>query len=68
MFFNDILNMVNNMKKTKIIATIGPKTESIEVLRELILNGMDVARLNLSHASHEFCLDILNKIEKLNKK
>jgi pyruvate kinase len=39
--------------RTKIICTIGPKTESEEKIRELILNGMDVARLNFSHDSHE---------------
>lgn len=55
------------MKKTKIIATIGPKTESVEVLKELILNGMDVVRLNLSHANHDFCVDILEKIAKINE-
>lgn len=55
------------MKKTKIIATIGPETEDIEVLRKLIQNGVNVARLNLTHASHEFCIDILRKIEILNK-
>ena len=55
------------MKKTKIIATIGPETQDIEVLRQMILNGMDVARLNLTHATHEFCIDILKKIEILNK-
>ncbi len=59
--------MVNNMKKTKIIATIGPRISSIETLRELILNGMDVARINLAHASYSFCLDIKKKINELNK-
>lgn len=58
--------MVNNMKKTKIIATIGPKTRDEETIKKMILNGMDVARINLSHASHEFCLDIKKKISKLN--
>lgn len=55
------------MKKTKIIATIGPESQDLDVLRQMILNGMDVARLNLTHASHEFCIDILKKIEILNK-
>ena len=50
------------MKKTKIIATIGPETQDIDVLKELILNGVNVVRLNLSHASHKFCIDILKKI------
>jgi pyruvate kinase len=40
------------MKKTKIVCTIGPSSEKEEVLRELIINGMNVARLNFSHGSH----------------
>lgn len=55
------------MNNTKIVATIGPSSSSIEVLRELFCAGMDVARINMSYASHEFCLDIIKKIEKLNK-
>ncbi|MDU2589777.1 MAG: pyruvate kinase, partial [Atopobium sp.] len=38
-------------KKTKIVCTMGPATESDEVLRELILAGMNVARFNFSHGS-----------------
>ncbi|HEY8363772.1 MAG TPA: pyruvate kinase [Tissierellaceae bacterium] len=41
------------MKKTKIVGTIGPASESEEVLKELFLNGLDVCRLNFSHGSHE---------------
>lgn len=41
------------MKKTKIICTMGPNTEKEEVLRELIVQGMDVARFNFSHGTHE---------------
>jgi pyruvate kinase len=41
------------MKKTKIIATIGPASESEEVLRLLFQNGVNVCRLNFSHGSHE---------------
>jgi len=42
-----------SMRKTKIICTIGPASESKEKLRELMLAGMDVARFNFSHGSHE---------------
>lgn len=55
------------MNKTKIIATIGPASSSKEVLKDLINNGMDVARLNMSHADYKFCLDIIDKINDLNK-
>jgi pyruvate kinase len=41
------------MRKTKIVCTIGPASESPEMLRSLIEAGMDVARLNFSHGSHE---------------
>lgn len=40
-------------KKTKIVATIGPKTESVEMLEKLISAGLNVARLNMSHGNHE---------------
>ena len=42
--------MINNIfKKTKIVCTIGPASEKPEVLEQLILNGMNIARLNFSH-------------------
>ncbi len=41
------------MKKTKIICTMGPGCDDREVLRKLIQNGMDIARFNFSHGSHE---------------
>ena len=41
------------MRKTKIICTIGPSSENEETLRELMLAGMNVARFNFSHGTHE---------------
>lgn len=41
------------MRKTKIICTLGPSTDDPAILRELMLSGMDVARINMSHQSHD---------------
>ncbi len=55
------------MRKTKIICTLGPSTEDENILRELILNGMDVARINMSHGTHEEHKKKMDKIKKLRK-
>jgi len=41
------------MRKTKIVATLGPATDPPEVLRKMISSGLDVARINFSHGTHE---------------
>ncbi|HJA11886.1 MAG TPA: pyruvate kinase [Candidatus Mediterraneibacter merdipullorum] len=41
------------MKKTKVVCTMGPNTNDRELMKNLILNGMDVARFNFSHGDHE---------------
>ena len=53
------------MKKTKIVCTMGPNTDNREIMRELALNGMDVARFNFSHgdhAEHKHRLEILESV------
>ena len=52
-------------RKTKIICTLGPATNTEEKIRELILSGMDVARLNFSHGSHESHLECYRMVRKV---
>ncbi len=56
------------MRKTKIICTIGPACESEAVLTELCKSGMNVARLNFSHGTHEYHLSLINKIKSVREK
>jgi len=55
------------MRKTKIICTLGPATETPETIRQLITRGADVFRLNMSHAQHEWVRQIVPRIRKLSK-
>ena len=59
------LTEVYCMRKTKIICTLGPSTDKEGVLRDLIANGMNVARFNFSHGSHEEHLGRLEKLKAL---
>ncbi len=54
-----------SFKKTKIVCTIGPASESEEVLSELIRKGLDVCRLNFSHGSHEEHQARIDRIKKV---
>jgi len=56
------------MKRTKIVATIGPASENPEVLEQLILAGMNVMRLNFSHGDHEEHLAKVKTLQMLNEK
>lgn len=57
-----------HLKKTKIVCTIGPSSEKPEILEELIKNGMNVARLNFSHGTHEEHLEKIKTIRKVRRK
>ncbi len=53
------------MKKTKIVATIGPASESKEKLREMVAAGMNVARLNFSHGEYSWHKEVINRLREL---
>jgi len=56
------------VRRTKIVCTIGPATAGFEKLEALALAGMNVVRLNMSHADHEGAQKIINWIRTLNRK
>lgn len=55
------------MKKTKVVCTIGPASESEDMLRQLMAAGMNVCRLNFSHGDHSEHLERMNNIKKIRK-
>ena len=52
--------------RTKIICTIGPATKDLKTLKNLYNNGMNVARINMSHADHRSAKSIIDRIHKIN--
>ena len=59
--------MLNNMKKTKIVCTLGPASDKEEILRELVKNGLNVCRFNFSHGSHEEHKERMDLVKKVRK-
>lgn len=55
------------MRRTKIICTLGPATESPEKLRELILHGANIFRLNMSHAPHDWVRTVVKNIRRVSE-
>lgn len=51
--------------KTRIIATVGPACESVEMLRELVLSGVDIFRLNFAHGDYAWLSNIVRKIRQV---
>jgi pyruvate kinase len=58
--------MEQQIKKTKIVATLGPATSTKEVLQKLIIEGVNVFRLNFSHSTQKEQLNLIHLIEDLN--
>lgn len=59
---------MSTMRKTKIVCTIGPGTQSYEMLRAMVLQGMNIARLNMSHGDHEWHGRVIHHVKRLNRK
>jgi pyruvate kinase len=55
------------IRKTKIIATIGPTTSSKEMLKKIISKGVNVCRLNFSHLTHDDAKEIISNIKEINQ-
>lgn len=53
------------MRRTKIVATIGPASESPERLRDLMTGGLDVARINMSHGSHDRHREVIARLKQV---
>ncbi len=57
----------DDMKKTKIICSIGPASNSVEIMSQMAINGMNVARCNFSHGSYEEKDQIIKNLEEVRK-
>jgi pyruvate kinase len=55
------------MRRAKIVCTLGPATSSLEAIKELMRRGMDVARLNCSHGSHEYMAKLVKNVRQASK-
>ena len=55
------------INKTKVISTVGPVTMEKEQIKKLMINGADVIRVNMSHADYNFCRNIVEYVNELNK-
>ena len=58
------LSSISPMRKTKILVTLGPATESQEMIERLIRTGANLIRLNMSHASHEWTRTVYGHVRR----
>jgi len=56
------------MKKTKIICSVGPACNNVEVMEEMVHQGMNCARINLSHATEEECLETIEVVREVRRR
>ena len=57
---------MKRIKKTKIIATLGPATSSVESIESLVKEGVDVLRINFSHSTHKEAEKVIQEIRRIN--
>ncbi|MGB0066010.1 MAG: pyruvate kinase, partial [Terracidiphilus sp.] len=68
MTFADLnLTETPSQRRAKIVATLGPASNTEPVIREMIRAGVDVVRLNFSHSTHERKAAVIQKIRKVSK-
>lgn len=58
---------MSNQKRTKIVATLGPATGSEEILKNMMLEGVDVFRVNFSHANYDTVRETISRVRRLSK-
>lgn len=58
---------MRHFNRTKIIATLGPASSSIEAIRELVMAGVNTFRLNFSHSDHRHMLELIERIREVNE-
>ncbi|MGD2029202.1 MAG: pyruvate kinase [Desulfobacterales bacterium] len=61
------INTKRSSKRTKIVATLGPASDSRDTLQKMILAGLDVVRINFSHGSHDYLDPLIKRVRKLNE-
>lgn len=62
------MSPANSLRRTKIIFTLGPATESEEMLEKMFRAGADVVRLNMAHAKHDWTRDVIRRIRAVSKR
>ncbi len=63
-----LMQTTQSLRRTKIIFTLGPASQSEEMLEKLIRGGVDVARLNMAHGNHEWTRAVIRRIRAVSKK
>jgi len=62
---SSLMSCRQKIVKTRIIATVGPASESVETLRELVISGVDIFRLNFAHGSHAWLSELVRRIRQV---